>query len=85
MGDRLQHRRKKSKHTNNLKQTWSFQQSKKKAKTIEELFAEIISNDMANNIASFTNAKIQFMTCQHPSGNDSDKYSYVKAITCGEI
>ena len=40
---------------------------------------------MANNIASFTNAKIQFMTCQHPSGNDSDKYSYVKAITCGEI
>ena len=40
---------------------------------------------MTWQITSFTNAKIQFMTYQHPSWNDSDKYSYVKAITCREI
>ena len=52
----------------------------KNAKTIEDLFAEIVTNDMKNNITSFTNIKIQFMTAQQPSWNDSDKYSHVKQL-----
>lgn len=52
-----------------------------KVKTTEDLFADIISNDMTNNIASLTNAKIQFLTHQHPSWNGSEKYSYVKPTT----